>query len=180
MGFPVGYTELLVPKLLFPIIFLFTLLRCLASSLSRSLRLPEIRPATNRTTYLSDFVFPCHSLSVALVREATPVTQFSALPDPEKPDRCAVCLYEFQAEDEVHLPTNCCHVFHRGCLDRWIGYDQRTCPLCRAALISGDMQDSINERLWGDAYLQNSINERLWDDEEPMPFDSDEMALRWR
>lgn len=158
MGFPVGYTELLVPKLLFPLFSLFTLLRGLASAVSRSLRLLEASTTTtpDRSTYLSDFEFPSHSLSAALAREALAVTRFSALPGPEKPDGCAVCLHEFEAEDEVRLPANCCHVFHRSCLDRWIGYEQRTCPLCRAVLIPVDLQDTINERLWADAGIDDA------------------------
>ncbi|KAI3467169.1 hypothetical protein Pfo_023832 [Paulownia fortunei] len=32
-------------------------------------------------------------------------------------EECAVCL--------------CDHLFHRACLDRWLGYGHMTCPLCR-------------------------------------------------
>ncbi|OWM85300.1 probable E3 ubiquitin-protein ligase RHA1A [Punica granatum] len=159
MGFPVGYTELLLPKLLFPLFSLFTLLRRLTSAVSCSLGLAAdtSHPANDPTTYLPDFEFPSHSLPAALAREALPVALFSALPGPRKPESCTVCLHEFEDEDEVRLPANCPHVFHRSCLDRWIGYEQRTCPLCRAALIPEDLQDSINERLWADAGI-NDVN----------------------
>jgi RING-H2 zinc finger protein RHA1 len=39
----------------------------------------------------------------------------------------------------VRRLNNCRHAFHRGCLDRWMAHDQRTCPLCRAPLLSGDL-----------------------------------------
>uniref|UniRef100_A0A0D3FZB0 RING-type domain-containing protein n=1 Tax=Oryza barthii TaxID=65489 RepID=A0A0D3FZB0_9ORYZ len=47
-------------------------------------------------------------------------------------------------DDEVRRLSNCRHVFHRGCLDRWIEHDdQRTCPLCRAPLIPDEMAGAL-------------------------------------
>ncbi|KAF3448596.1 hypothetical protein FNV43_RR09309 [Rhamnella rubrinervis] len=86
------------------------------------------------------------SMSALLIREILPVVKFSELVDP--PESCAVCLYEFEGQDEIRRLTNCRHIFHRGCLDRWMGYDQRTCPLCRTPFIPEDMQGAFNERLW--------------------------------
>lgn len=148
MGFPIDYrTELLLLRLLFPILTLSTLLRRLTTAVSRSLRLLEPSFAAEPTSYLADFEFPSHYIPPAAAREAQlPVARFSALRGQKEHDSCAVCLREFEAEDELRLPANCRHVFHRSCLDRWVGYEQRTCPLCRAALISGDQQDSIDER----------------------------------
>ena len=52
-------------------------------------------------------------------------------------DTCAVCLNQLRKRDQVRELGNCCHVFHRLCIDTWIdhGYN-KTCPLCRAPLLT--------------------------------------------
>ncbi|KAL1177458.1 hypothetical protein V6Z11_A03G032600 [Gossypium hirsutum] len=62
-----------------------------------------------------------------LIGEHLPVIKFYDLIDP--PDNCPVCLCE--------------------CLDRWMGYDQQTCPLCRTNLVPHDMEETFYEKLWG-------------------------------
>ncbi|GLJ55449.1 hypothetical protein SUGI_1190650 [Cryptomeria japonica] len=47
---------------------------------------------------------------------------------------CAICLNSFEKDDEIRELCNCCHVFHRNCLDKWIDQHRDTCPLCRCAL----------------------------------------------
>lgn len=47
---------------------------------------------------------------------------------------CAVCLSGIEGRHEVRALLNCSHVFHRGCLDRWVEEHQVTCPLCRCLL----------------------------------------------
>ncbi|GFP89656.1 E3 ubiquitin-protein ligase rha1b [Phtheirospermum japonicum] len=44
--------------------------------------------------------------------------------------------------------TNCRHIFHRSCLDRWMDHDQKTCPLCRTQFIPEEMQEAFNEKMW--------------------------------
>ncbi|KQJ98784.1 probable E3 ubiquitin-protein ligase XERICO [Brachypodium distachyon] len=47
---------------------------------------------------------------------------------------CRVCLASFEPESVVNrLP--CGHLFHRDCLEKWLGYDNATCPLCRLRLL---------------------------------------------
>ncbi|KAL2542721.1 brassinosteroid-responsive RING-H2 [Abeliophyllum distichum] len=43
---------------------------------------------------------------------------------------CAVCLHGIVGGDEVR-ELGCNHLYHRVCLDRWVRYGNRTCPLCR-------------------------------------------------
>ncbi|XP_022851498.1 E3 ubiquitin-protein ligase EL5-like [Olea europaea var. sylvestris] len=43
---------------------------------------------------------------------------------------CAVCLCRIGEGDEIKQ-LRCNHLYHRVCLDRWVGYGHRTCPLCR-------------------------------------------------
>ncbi|KAH7513897.1 brassinosteroid-responsive RING protein 1 [Ziziphus jujuba] len=147
MGFPVGYTELFLPKLFFHTLSFLGFIRKFISFLFRCLGLQDFIEPDNGSwadpgTRIPEF----HSMSALLIREILPVVKFSELVDP--PESCAVCLYEFESEDEIRRLTNCRHIFHRGCLDRWMGYDQRTCPLCRTPFIPEDMQGSFNERLW--------------------------------
>ncbi|CAL1377582.1 unnamed protein product [Linum trigynum] len=53
---------------------------------------------------------------------------------------CAICLCEFEAgRSLLRLLPKCDHVFHVGCIDRWLAFHV-TCPVCRAELTadSGD------------------------------------------
>ncbi|KAK1412132.1 hypothetical protein QVD17_33131 [Tagetes erecta] len=44
---------------------------------------------------------------------------------------CAVCLGEFEENDEVRIMPECEHVFHVSCIDMWL-FSHDNCPLCRA------------------------------------------------
>ncbi|XP_019164602.1 PREDICTED: RING-H2 finger protein ATL40-like [Ipomoea nil] len=43
---------------------------------------------------------------------------------------CAVCLCGIEEGEEIR-DLRCAHIFHRACLDRWLGTGRMTCPLCR-------------------------------------------------
>ncbi|EXB37315.1 RING-H2 zinc finger protein RHA1a [Morus notabilis] len=152
MGFPVGYTELFLPKLFIHLLSLLGFLRKFISIIFSFLGLQDFLDPESSTSWSSTDspattrIPEFHSVSSVLIRELLPVVKFSELVDP--PESCAVCLYEFESEDEIRRLTNCCHIFHRSCLDRWMGYDQKTCPLCRTPLLRDDLQGAINERLW--------------------------------
>ncbi|KAB2632769.1 E3 ubiquitin-protein ligase RHA1B-like [Pyrus ussuriensis x Pyrus communis] len=149
MGFPVGYTELLLPNLFIHTLTLLGLIRKLISTFFSLLGLQDFIEPDNAWSDPPIRFAEFHSVSAVLIREILPLAKFSDLVDP--PESCAVCLYEFEREDEIRRLTNCCHVFHKGCVDRWVGYDQKTCPLCRTPFISEDMQGDFNERLWAAA-----------------------------
>jgi|UniRef100_A0A2N9FWN9 RING-H2 zinc finger protein RHA1 len=147
MGFPVGYTELLLPKLFIYVLSFLGFVRKLISTMFHYVGLsdffePDIAWQDTATTSVPEY----QSVSAVLIREILPVVKFSDLVDP--PESCAVCLYEFEQNDEIRRLPNCRHIFHRGCLDRWMGYEQKTCPLCRTPFIPDDMQGAFNERLW--------------------------------
>ncbi|QCE12351.1 E3 ubiquitin-protein ligase RHA1B-like [Vigna unguiculata] len=154
MGFPVGYPEVLVPKLFLHALSLLAWLRSLVAALFRLLHLSDLLD-----TDASALAWPPESqppraptLSALLIREFLPVTAFRDLDDagesPPSPTGCAVCLSEFCAEEEIRCMANCKHMFHRACVDRWIDHDQKTCPLCRTPFVPEHKVEEYNQRLW--------------------------------
>lgn len=53
--------------------------------------------------------------------------------DDDENQECSICLCRMEVGDEVR-ELKCDHIFHRVCLDRWIGQGRLTCPLCRGRL----------------------------------------------
>lgn len=47
---------------------------------------------------------------------------------------CTVCLSDFVSRDRVRRLAKCGHVFHMECLDKWIEYENDSCPLCRSPI----------------------------------------------
>ncbi|KAK4422583.1 Brassinosteroid-responsive RING protein 1 [Sesamum alatum] len=151
MGFPVGYTDLFLPKLLVYLLTVLGFIRKFVYALFSSLGLGDfLEPGTASYPVRNDYSgSEPRSVSAVLIRELLPVVKFSDLAEQvEPPENCAVCLYEFSGDDEIRRLTNCRHIFHRSCVDRWMDHDQKTCPLCRTQFIPEDMQEAFNERLW--------------------------------
>lgn len=48
----------------------------------------------------------------------------------EEEVECSICLCKIEKGEEVK-ELSCDHLFHRVCLDRWVGDGNMTCPLCR-------------------------------------------------
>lgn len=155
MGFPVGYSDLLLPKLLLYTLTILGFIRKLISTLFRSLGLGDFIEPEFSESGRSEF----QSVSAVLIRELLPVVKFSDLVDP--PESCAVCLYEFDGGDEIRRLTNCRHIFHRSCVDRWMDHDQNTCPLCRSPFVAEELRDSFNERFWAASGISDLYGEYL-------------------
>ncbi|XP_077247573.1 brassinosteroid-responsive RING-H2 [Tasmannia lanceolata] len=161
MGFPVGYSELFLPRLLLQVCSLLGFVRKLIHMLFKLVGLGDFLD--------SDTVWPEYSyydqtpefqsVSAMLIREILPVVKFEDLSSGETPDSCAVCLYEFEGAEEIRRLTNCRHIFHRSCLDRWLDHDQKTCPLCRTPFIPDEMQEAFNEKLWAAAGIPDFYGE---------------------
>lgn len=171
MGFPVGYSELLLPKQLLHLLLLLGYVRrCLLWAFHavglgdlldladdahhhHQLTLHEHHHAASSASALQ-LSQPQHRRSefrpvpAMVIEEVLPVVRFDEL-DPSSasasscPVDCAVCLSAIGGRDEVRRLSNCRHVFHRACLDRWMEHDQRTCPLCRAPLIPDEMAGAL-------------------------------------
>ncbi|RWV91756.1 hypothetical protein GW17_00045922 [Ensete ventricosum] len=104
------------------------------------------------SSYEDYFVFPLQlpvadppsSLPLLLtppsaIKARLPVVRFSSLGTSSLQGgddaTCAVCLGRLEARHEVRELGNCPHVFHKGCIDKWVDIGQVTCPLCRAQLL---------------------------------------------
>ncbi|KAE9614120.1 putative transcription factor C2H2 family [Lupinus albus] len=132
MGFPVYYSHFMFSKLIFHILSVLSIIRKLICTFFRFIGLQHfIEPDTSGS----------HNPTHMIRDQILPVMRYEELVDP--PDTCAVCLNEFEEVDEIRRLANCTHVFHRGCLDRWIGYHQRTCPLCRTPFLPHHIHQSL-------------------------------------
>ncbi|KAL1225315.1 Brassinosteroid-responsive RING protein 1 [Cardamine amara subsp. amara] len=160
MGFPVGYSELLLPKIFIYLLSFLGLIRKLISTMFRIIGVPDFLEPDQVTTSWPDPPPTSNQPDSAarLAGEILPVGKFSDLNRPES-ECCAVCLYDFEDDDEIRRLTNCRHIFHRGCLDRWMmGYNQMTCPLCRTQFIPDHLQVALNQRLWSES---NGVSQLL-------------------
>ncbi|CAA3015733.1 RING-H2 finger protein ATL13-like [Olea europaea var. sylvestris] len=59
---------------------------------------------------------------------------------------CAVCLCRFEEGDEIR-ELRCDHLFHRVCLDRWLGYGRVTCPICRNNLRLAPSVEELHQEI---------------------------------
>ncbi|XP_042484628.1 RING-H2 finger protein ATL13 [Macadamia integrifolia] len=66
--------------------------------------------------------------------DTLPVFVYKAIIGVKNPFDCAVCLCEFEAEDQLRLLPKCSHAFHMECIDTWL-LSHSTCPLCRGSLL---------------------------------------------
>ncbi|KAH7421427.1 hypothetical protein KP509_13G056800 [Ceratopteris richardii] len=64
---------------------------------------------------------------------------------------CAVCLSAFQEDEELCQLPECCHCFHKLCIDMWL-LSQLTCPLCRHGILATLKQNSDT----GGSTIENS------------------------
>ncbi|XP_050371805.1 RING-H2 finger protein ATL13 [Argentina anserina] len=66
--------------------------------------------------------------------DTLPVFNYKAIIGLKNPFDCAVCLCEFEPEDQLRLLPKCSHAFHMECIDTWL-LSHSTCPLCRSTLL---------------------------------------------
>ena len=153
MGFFVEDPGLIVTHLLYKTAVVLAVLRWV---LSWALRFKDIS-CFFTNTFSSDSQDNSSSSSVSsqMIRDSLVLTTFEDTKErvPWVSDTCAVCLSRLNEGDDVRELRNCCHVFHKDCIDRWVDYDQdhdhdyddhnndhednhKTCPLCRAPLLT--------------------------------------------
>jgi RING-H2 zinc finger protein RHA1 len=108
---------------------------------------PRVRSLSSVSSASDEANFPPSAVaSSQIIRDNLILTTFrdiiERLPLPENRsslNTCAACLNQFSMQDDVRELRNCCHVYHRECIDRWVDRDHdnhMTCPLCRAPLLT--------------------------------------------
>uniref|UniRef100_A0A453CKQ7 RING-type domain-containing protein n=1 Tax=Aegilops tauschii subsp. strangulata TaxID=200361 RepID=A0A453CKQ7_AEGTS len=144
MGFPVGYSELLLPKQLLHLLLLLGYLRRFLLWAFDAVGLGDLLDLGDDALLLQHRRPEFRPVTAMVIEEVLPVVRFDELEAAACVDGdCAVCLSGIGGGDEVRRLSNCRHAFHRGCLDRWMEHDQRTCPLCRALLIPDEMAGAL-------------------------------------
>ncbi|XP_018824111.1 E3 ubiquitin-protein ligase ATL4-like [Juglans regia] len=105
--------------------------------------LPPTSTSTSTSTAVASSQMIRDNLVLTTLRDLT-----ERLPENGNWDTCAVCLNGLSKEDEIRELRNCCHVFHRECIDRWVdgAHDDNhtTCPLCRAPLLTSSQFHSLS------------------------------------
>eukprot|EP01018_Ginkgo_biloba_P040617 Gb_05005 [translate_table: standard] len=153
MGFPAGYYGVAVPRLLLNVAFLLGYIRNAIFWVLRSIGLSEfLEPETSSWQEPAENSLAVSSVSAQQIRQMLPVTKFGDFAERfcemEDDIMCAVCLSSFEKDDEIRELSNCCHFFHKKCLDKWLDHDQKTCPLCRSCLLPERVDREVNEESW--------------------------------
>lgn len=155
MGFPASDYGLVIPKLLSQ--FAFTLAH-LKTAICWALQLVGLDESEEpESSSWQDFPenplgFPSDSADT--LADSLPIVTFGQfaerLTEMRDDDHiCAVCLSRLEEEDEIRELSNCFHVFHRDCLDKWVDCDQTTCPLCRSSLaLKTVLDEEVNNESW--------------------------------
>ncbi|XP_057815975.2 brassinosteroid-responsive RING protein 1 [Cryptomeria japonica] len=141
MGYPVGCRFMVIPKvLLYSASAMASLNNGICCFLS-DLGLCE--PPQEEEIYLGQGLPEISSLissaSGEMIKSRLHVITFrnfaEKMVEIEEDFVCPICLSSFQGDDEIRELYNCCHIFHRNCLDKWIDQHQDGCPVCRSPLL---------------------------------------------
>ncbi|XP_078445892.1 E3 ubiquitin-protein ligase ATL4-like [Wolffia australiana] len=93
----------------------------------------------------------------ALIESLPLFTRKSSAGAVDLPPECAVCLSNFNPEDQLRLLPFCCHAFHASCIDAWLR-SSLSCPLCRTSVVDeplpplpprSDGQESVRIEITG-------------------------------
>jgi hypothetical protein len=143
---------LLLIAILAMVFFIFGLLNLLIQTLlhlrrsrRRRLRVGDAAGDGSPTAFQGQLgqLFHLHDAGVdqAFI-DTLPVFPYRAVAGRRKdPFDCAVCLCEFEMDDELRLLPTCGHAFHVPCIDTWL-LSNSTCPLCRGSILAECSPDS--------------------------------------
>ncbi|MBA0550316.1 hypothetical protein Golob_021272 [Gossypium lobatum] len=82
--------------------------------------------------------------------------------DDEEEVECAICLCKIEKDEETP-ELRCDHLFHKVCMDRWVGYRRSTCPLCRASLTAPrQLVSGMEVLLFKYCCLEDSRHRETW------------------
>ncbi|EEF46180.1 brassinosteroid-responsive RING protein 1 [Ricinus communis] len=177
MGFFVEDSDVIVTHLLYKAAVILAVARwALSWALrfrSRTYLSPSSSSSSNDSLHQS-----CALPSSQQIRDGLILTTFGDITDRISGacDTCAVCLGQLSELDEVRELRNCCHVFHKECIDRWVDHDHdhddnhKTCPLCRAPLLTASQ--SL-------AWINNNKCEPSWAVERILYLFGDDLFMQY-
>lgn len=143
MGFPVGCSQIIIPKLLLHVVYVLICIISAVYCFLRFLGFSEfLEPGTSRPDETNQGLKSVSSsVSAQRIRERLPVVRFGVLAEASGDEdfMCAVCLNNMERHEEIRRLTNCSHIFHRECVDKWLDHGQNACPLCRSPFLSDDI-----------------------------------------
>ncbi|KAJ8490407.1 hypothetical protein OPV22_012128 [Ensete ventricosum] len=133
MGFPSVSYCVILPKPLLLVVQLVDLLKFVVSFTISCLL--GLCPPQEDSAHPS----PASAVHPSAIKRRLPIVEFSTPRSPVSFEGdeavCAVCLGTLEDGDEVRELGNCCHAFHRLCIDKWVDVGRLTCPLCRTQLL---------------------------------------------
>lgn len=92
-------------------------------------------------------LLPLHLTTGSVNKDRLRVVEYATFgshKEEEEESECAVCLSRIEAWHHVRELGNCEHAFHVKCIDSWMDRSGSTCPVCRAALVSGRGEEERN------------------------------------
>ncbi|XP_039015397.1 E3 ubiquitin-protein ligase RHA2B-like [Hibiscus syriacus] len=81
--------------------------------------------------------------------------------DDDEVVECAICLCKIDEDDEIR-ELRCDHLFHKVCLDRWVGYRRSTCPICRTSLTPRQLVSGMEVILFKYCSFDDSSHRETW------------------
>lgn len=144
MGFSSGFYSIII---IFPKPFLVVL--CLFDRMRFALSTATFYLCGGFSTYSSEGQLSSFYIFVppSSIKKRLPVIEFRSYSkcsmDGEENALCPVCLEVLEANHEIRELSNCCHAFHKHCIDEWIDIGQLTCPLCRAQLLPDGIEEAL-------------------------------------
>lgn len=114
---------------------------------------PPVDDHTDRAAVVNRPAPPSQPITSKLIKKSLPVVEFAAFVErsggyKEDNQVCVVCLGCLERDHQIRELSNCSHVFHSGCLDKWVDHGQITCPMCRSKLLPEGYGRKYYMRMW--------------------------------
>lgn len=116
------------------------------------IHLPESAPPSFWTDVTPDATQSVENISPSVshveeFRNRNPAIKFDTLCHCKQSEHdCSVCLTQFEPESDINK-LSCGHFFHKACLEKWLGYWNITCPLCRTPLFT-ELEEDVSCFWW--------------------------------
>ncbi|XP_058079872.1 RING-H2 finger protein ATL80-like [Magnolia sinica] len=106
---------------------------------------PQSQPSDHEIPAVVDQIVPTSAEELNVVHFR------GGRPESDEQEECVVCLSKIEEGEEIR-ELRCEHLFHRACLDQWIGSRHGTCPICRGSLplkivekMGGSNEDDVED-----------------------------------